>query len=123
MSREREVEENVAVAAGLSLTADELREVERMRSDLDERTCRRCRYCEPCPNGVSIFMLMMSRSFASRVGTDRLAAPRFQEVVASAANCTECGTCVERCPYSLPVPELVREAVEFCRAISGSDTA
>jgi hypothetical protein len=121
MSLAREVEENVAVAGDLTLSSEESAEVERMKSDLDERTCRRCRYCEPCPNGVTIFTLMIGRSFANRVGVDRVASPRFREAVASVESCIECGTCIERCPYGLPVPELVRDAAAWCRTVPGFD--
>ncbi|NQT18632.1 MAG: 4Fe-4S dicluster domain-containing protein [Planctomycetes bacterium] len=27
--------------------------------------------------------------------------------------CTECGDCVERCPYSLPIPEKMKELAEL----------
>ena len=27
----------------------------------------------------------------------------------SVRNCTECGECVKRCPYGLPIPEMIRK--------------
>jgi predicted aldo/keto reductase-like oxidoreductase len=27
----------------------------------------------------------------------------------SVANCIECGECLERCPYGLPIPEMIRK--------------
>jgi Fe-S oxidoreductase len=39
------------------------------------------------------------------------------EIIASAEQCTECEACVAKCPYQLPVPELIREAVAFYRTI------
>ena len=39
------------------------------------------------------------------------------EMIASADLCTECGTCLTRCPYNLPIPELVREVVAYCKTI------
>ncbi|MCG2779086.1 MAG: 4Fe-4S dicluster domain-containing protein [Desulfobacterales bacterium] len=31
--------------------------------------------------------------------------------VESAENCTECGECIEKCPYNLPIPDLLKENV------------
>jgi Fe-S oxidoreductase len=30
-----------------------------------------------------------------------------------ARNCTECGLCVTRCPYELPIPDLIRENLRW----------
>ena len=29
--------------------------------------------------------------------------------------CIECGECVEKCPYELPIPDLIRENVALYR--------
>ena len=33
-----------------------------------------------------------------------------------AANCTECGECEERCPYHLPIREMIAEYVNWYQA-------
>ena len=33
--------------------------------------------------------------------------------VATVENCVECGECVERCPYDLPIPDMLKENVEI----------
>jgi len=114
MASVQEVEANVPVAYGdFTLTAEERAACEQMRSELDKRTCRRCRYCEPCPNGVQIGMLMHGRSVIRRMGVARFLDFGAVEVVASAAKCVECGECLPRCPYHLPIPELIREMAAF----------
>lgn len=119
MSRIQEVEQNAAVArGGLALTAAERAECERMKSELDHRTCRRCRYCEPCQNGVRIGALLMGRSIIRRVGPQRFRQWGAREIIASAQQCTECGECIAKCPYDLPIPELIREAVAYYETIS-----
>ena len=30
-----------------------------------------------------------------------------------ASNCTECGDCMTRCPYELPIPDLIRENLRW----------
>lgn len=118
MQTVREVEENVAVGrAGRELTADERDQCERMRREFDKRTCRRCRYCEPCPQGVQIGMLLHGRTIIRRMGAERFKEWGALEMMAGAANCTDCRECVAKCPYELDVPELVREAVAYYHTV------
>jgi len=88
-----------------------------MKSELDQRTCRRCRYCEPCPNGVQIGMLLHGRTIVRRMGPERFKEWGAKEIIASAANCTECEECIAKCPYRLPIPELIREVVAYYRTV------
>ncbi|MCJ7751442.1 MAG: aldo/keto reductase [Armatimonadetes bacterium] len=118
MANVREVEEDVAVAGDITLTLDEQAEVDRMTSELDQRTCRRCRYCEPCPQGVQIGMLLHGRSIIRRMGPERWKEWGAIDVIASADLCIECGECLPKCPYHLPIPDLIREHVAYYRTIS-----
>jgi predicted aldo/keto reductase-like oxidoreductase len=34
-------------------------------------------------------------------------------VLAGARKCTACGECLERCPYELPIPDLISENLEW----------
>jgi predicted aldo/keto reductase-like oxidoreductase len=117
MANPQEVEEDVAMAATAELTPEELVAVERMKQELDQRTCRRCRYCEPCPQGVQISSLLHGRSVVRRMGVARWKEWGALDMIASADLCAECGTCLTRCPYNLPIPELVREVVAYFRTI------
>lgn len=117
MATAREVEEDVAAADDPELTAEDREAVDRMRSELNQRTCRRCRYCEPCPQGVQISSLLHGRSIIRRMGASRWREWGAVETIASAELCTECGECLEKCPYELPIPELIREAVAYYRTI------
>lgn len=117
MASPRETEENAAVARGdLSLTAEERAECERMKSELDERTCRRCGYCEPCPNGVRTSILVILPSVIRRVGARNMG-QRAYDIIATADKCIECGACVSKCPYNLPIPEMIRESVVAARTL------
>jgi hypothetical protein len=117
MATSQEVEEDVAMAAAPELTPEEMVAIERMKQELDQRTCRRCRYCEPCPQGVQISSLLHGRSVVRRMGAARWKEWGAVEMMASADLCTECGTCLTRCPYQLPIPELVREVVAYYKTI------
>jgi len=116
MATVAEVEADVPVAhGGIALTAAEAAELERMHSELDQRTCRRCRYCEPCPQGVQIGMLLHGRTIIRRMGVARFFDFGAKEVIASAAHCIECRECITKCPYQLPIPDLIKEVMEHYR--------
>jgi uncharacterized protein len=87
---------------------DDLAAMERYRAELGERFCHRCEYCMPCAQGVMITPAMLYGIVAHRMGPAKAAgfSEKFMETV---RDCIECGECVERCPYNLPIPELLRE--------------
>jgi len=117
MATAEEVEQDVPVAREMDLTADEQALLEQMRSELDQRTCRRCRYCEPCPQGVQISSLLHGRSVVRRMGVERWKEWGALDIIASVDLCTECGECLPKCPYNLPIPELIREHAAYFRTI------
>jgi predicted aldo/keto reductase-like oxidoreductase len=51
------------------------------------------------------------------MGAGRFEAMGGRDFIASAGLCTECGACLAKCPYQLPIPELVREAVAYYKSI------
>lgn len=83
-------------------------EMARYRDELGGRFCRRCEYCQPCPHGVLITPAMMYKVLAIRMspGTAaRFAAKNMESV----RLCEDCGQCLEKCPYGLPIPDMLRE--------------
>jgi uncharacterized protein len=82
--------------------------MERHRSELGQQFCRRCEYCQPCEQGVMITPAMSYPIIARRM-SDAKAAGFAAKMMESVRNCTECGECVKRCPYSLPIPEMLKK--------------
>ena len=114
IERIEEIEEIVGIVQGpWELTSQEQREIERIRAQVGTRFCRRCGYCEPCPQGVSIVTIMVLRSFCKRLPAEWLFTGWIGQAVESADNCIECGECEEKCPYRLPIREMIVENVEF----------
>lgn len=114
IERVSEIEEIVAIVEGdLRLAPEEWREIERIRADVGTRFCRRCGYCEPCPEGVRISVLMTLESALKRLPVERVtsASGWVAPAVASATGCIECGECEEKCPYQLPIREMMAENV------------
>jgi len=109
-----EIEEIVQVLAGSwEMTGAEQRDMERLREELGTRFCRRCEYCQPCPEEIRISTVMNIRSFAKRMPPERIFTGGLAEVMERAASCTECGECEEKCPYHLPIREMVAEQVKW----------
>ena len=104
----REVEENVTVASGSStLSPAEWQLIEEDRITLGDEFCRGCNYCQPCPQEIPISMLLRWEVFEKRMGWSSRFNTRFKEGIAKATSCVDCGECESRCPYHLPIRELL----------------
>lgn len=109
-----EIEEVVRVVEeGSTLTAAQEAEIDRIRELLGTRFCRRCQYCYPCPEGIKIALVNGIDSFAQRLPRERMVKGWIAESVVQARDCKQCGLCEERCPYHLPVRELIQEGLSF----------
>ncbi|MCF8035110.1 MAG: aldo/keto reductase [Desulfarculaceae bacterium] len=89
-------------------------DMERIRSELGSRFCHRCGYCMPCPNGIDIPIAMLFRSQVRRFPAQELArlSGRAMEAI---EDCEQCGECEARCPYELPIPEMLGEILNEWR--------
>ncbi len=95
------------------LDEQEAQEIVRLRDELGTRFCRACGYCLPCPQEIEIPSVMRMRSHAKRFPQERFYGAWGQEMIATASTCLECGDCEERCPYDLPIRELLIENIEW----------
>lgn len=57
--------------------------------------------------------MMVSSSLFKRLPPERMLSGVFAEALEKVANCTQCGECEERCPYHLPIREMVAEQFEW----------
>jgi hypothetical protein len=97
-------------------------ETERIRQELGGRFCRRCEYCQPCPQGVKITPAMMYRVVSIRM-SPATAVKFCESTMESVRLCADCGECLEKCPYGLPIPDMLREHLalyESHRALGGA---
>ncbi len=89
------------------VTQNDLDLMERYRNELGKEFCRRCEYCLPCPNGVMITPAMGYRVIARRMSP--AVAVKFSRIpMESILKCDDCGACVEKCPYELPIPDILK---------------
>lgn len=76
--------------------------------ELGSNFCRRCEYCQPCPNGVRITPAMGYNIVAMRM-SPAVSVDFLKETMATVGSCTECCECIEKCPYNLNIPELLKK--------------
>ena len=110
-----EVAQNAAaVADAAPLSQAEQDRMEQIRKELGTSFCRRCNYCAPCTVGISIPNAFLFHGYLSRYGLADWARSRYEAMPAKAGDCVECGACEERCPYQLPIREMLKKtAADF----------
>jgi predicted aldo/keto reductase-like oxidoreductase len=96
------------------LTKADRADMDKIRADLGTRFCHRCGYCLPCERGVRIPEALGFKSILKRFQGD-FAVKFSRDAVESAEKCDQCGECIERCPYELPIPEMLSENLVLYR--------
>jgi len=81
--------------------------IDEYREKLGKAFCRRCEYCQPCPQSVKITMALGYQIFVSRMGP-LVAADFARAAMETIPQCKECGACIKRCPYELPIAEMLK---------------
>ena len=114
MGSVEEVQRNAQVDLSAPLTQEELEQCQAIRHELGTRFCRRCGYCAPCTVGIDIPSQFLMANYARRYGLGDWAVSRYQALAHHAGECVGCGACESRCPYELPIREMLRDvAKEF----------
>ena len=108
-----EVRQNVeAVSDASPLSDEEKARIEEIRQQLGTNFCRRCNYCAPCTVGISIPNVFLFQGYLRRYGLGDWARDRYSAMAVKAGDCVACGACEERCPYHLPIREMLKAAAK-----------
>ncbi len=111
MDSVEQVDENAAAgAAPAALTDVELAELLEEKEVWGGTFCRRCGYCMPCPEGLNIPFLLLIEAYYTRYGLKDWANKRLATLEKRYEDCTGCEECLDRCPYNLPIPDLMKRA-------------
>lgn len=109
-----EVIKNVGVSSQkTALCEEDLETIENDKVVLGNQYCRACDYCKPCPQDIPIsFVLRAEDQLIRLLGWNK----EFNEQILEAENrvtaCIKCGECENRCPYRLPIRELLPKKME-----------
>ena len=107
----QQVEENAGVGnALLPLTAAEREELAGEAETLGGAFCRRCEYCKPCNRQIDIPAVFLLDGYYTRYNLHEWARERYRSLGVGVEACTQCGECEERCPYNLPIRQMLAEA-------------
>jgi predicted aldo/keto reductase-like oxidoreductase len=121
IERVEEIEEIVGIvnSEAWQLTPMERQAMEEIRNRVGTRFCRQCEYCLPCPQGVHIPGVMYLPILWELWPADWFFSWQYvNHAVESARNCLQCGECETKCPYGLPIREMIVENTAFYERVA-----
>lgn len=113
MAEEKELEQNLRACLDESpLSEEEKKEIARIREQLGSNFCRRCNYCAPCTAGINIPSVFLFAGYLERYDLGDWARDRYDSLAVKASACVGCGECETRCPYQLPIREMLKKCAQ-----------
>ncbi len=111
-----QVEENAGAGSDPQpLTVAERKKLEEEVEILGGTFCRRCEYCKPCKQGIDVPTVFLLDGYYTRYNLKDWARERYRDLKAGVDACIKCGECEARCPYNLPVRQMLAEAATRLR--------
>ncbi|MBN2518091.1 MAG: 4Fe-4S dicluster domain-containing protein, partial [Candidatus Altiarchaeota archaeon] len=108
-----QVIQNAGIFTNLKLSKDELQALEKETKKLGKDFCHRCEYCIPCPQGIDIPLILLYVNYYKNYGLEDWSSYNYNLLRVKASQCTECGACEKKCPYSMPIRGKLKEAVRI----------
>ena len=113
MDYPEQVQQNYdAIADDAPLSAAEQTKIAEIRKELGTNFCRRCNYCAPCTVGIKIPTVFLFDGYLTRYGLPDWAKTRYDGLEKHASDCIVCGDCEKRCPYHLPIRDMLLKVAE-----------
>lgn len=113
MATPAELAQNLAACQQAGpLTPEEQAVVAQVKKDLVGNFCRRCNYCQPCTKGINISSCFLFEGYLSRYGLEDWARTRYESLPVHASDCVDCGLCESRCPYQLPIRQMLKTVAQ-----------
>ncbi len=110
----KELEENLElIRIKEPINDSDLKIMEEIKEELGDKFCRGCGYCMPCSQGIDILQVNFLKVFFKQFSFDRVVNPERTNVVEQVDECIECGECIERCPYSLEIIDMIKENRDY----------
>ena len=113
MAEVKELEQNLAAVNDTTpITNKEKAAFLAVRNQLGTNFCRRCNYCQPCAAGINISGCFLFDGYLQRYGLEEWAKGRYATIPVKASACIGCGACEDRCPYHLPIRDMLKKVAE-----------
>jgi predicted aldo/keto reductase-like oxidoreductase len=104
----QQVEQNALIGSrSEALSHPEIDMIQREAVELGSSFCRRCEYCQPCPQGIDVPTVFLLDGYYTRYGLTDWAQKRYRGMKVKPDVCTECKECEEKCPYNLPINQML----------------
>ena len=114
MAAMEEAQQNLnAICDSSPISQQEQAEIESIRNSLGTHFCRRCNYCAPCSAGISIYSMFLMEGYYKRYDLKQWAKERYSAMPKKASDCIDCGICETRCPYQLPIRQMLKNVKEL----------
>jgi predicted aldo/keto reductase-like oxidoreductase len=110
MRSQGEVDYAVATAEGFSYPTDEEKTEYQFGNLPPEPYCRECGMCTPCPDGIKIPTVLRWKTYHSFYGIKKWTIEQYLKLSSRVDSCSECQECEKKCPFSLPVTRMLKEA-------------
>ena len=105
-----EVKINSKIGAELrALSPQELSQLKAKTAPLESNFCRRCMYCTPCPEEIPIYFIQELGDKVKVAAVKDMCQEMYACLEKNVEDCTECGECEEKCPYELPIIEMLKK--------------
>ena len=103
-------EVEAAAKAGNEYAGLTVEEEARFRVKFNSEYCRDCGLCLPCPEGIDVGSVLRFQALANIYGLKKWAGKLYRGLEVNAEKCTGCGVCEPKCPYGLPIVNILKEA-------------
>jgi len=114
MAAMEEAQQNLnAICDSSPISQQEQAGIESIRNSLGTHFCRRCNYCAPCSAGISIYSMFLMEGYYKRYDLKQWAKERYSAMPQKASDCIDCGICETRCPYQLPIRQMLKNVKEL----------
>ena len=97
--------------------AREFAAIRRLRRTVGTTFCRACRYCEPCPQGISIYRVLYLPIFLKQFDPKLTLGKGIPPWLAKTAECTACRKCESRCPFHLHIVDGLKESLALAERV------
>jgi predicted aldo/keto reductase-like oxidoreductase len=108
-----QVAQNAKIGAmALPLSPSEHANADRIALEMGTQFCRRCGYCLPCAVGIDIPTQFLLEGYLTRYDLKDYASTRYINQPVDASACVKCGLCEPKCPYHLPIREMLTRVAD-----------